>query len=96
MDSRGFRPLFALFSVALAGCSGTGLHGTTGGDTGDPATLHACASQSAVSLSEIPSVHRVLSAACAPTPPDANTAAFTYGASDRGAFACPALTTGGC
>jgi len=81
MGLRRLRRPFVLFSVALAGCGGAGLQGTTTPDTGNSGSLHACASQSAVSASEIPPDHRALAAACTPTPADANAPTFTYGAS---------------
>jgi hypothetical protein len=79
MDLRRFGLLCAVLSVVLAGCSGAAL-GTGGRDADDPAVLHACSTQSAVSASEIPPEHRALAAACSPTPADANAPIYTYGA----------------
>lgn len=77
MDLRRFGRLVAVLSVALAGCSGGAL-GTTGPDPYNGGGLHACASQSSVSASEIPPAHRAVAAACAPTPASANEPSFRY------------------
>lgn len=78
MNLRQFGSPCALFALVLDGCSGGAL-GTQGPDANDPAVLHACASQSAVSVSEIPPAHRALAEDCAPTPASANVPDFTYG-----------------
>ena len=79
MDLRRFGAVCVVLSLAHEGCSGGAL-GTTSPDGDDPAVLHACATQSTVSASEVPPRHRAFASACDPTPADANSI-FIYGAS---------------